>query len=197
MSTLTLFDAVTRIRKGQASKILDQLHDMHLHSPQDIRISYVLAHALDVCGQKNRAKSVWETVRSLPPEQEVPEKKNIPDGVPVFTYTDSLHADLNRILKEENKEDEIRNLIEQLDAKERTDFDEALLTGDTSLDDLPEESYEDPVTETFARILVTQKKYSEAATVYRSLGEQKPEERDRLLGEADRLELLASQQADS
>ena len=197
MNTLTLFDALKMIEKGRASEILDQLNEMHLHSPQDIPTNYVLAHALDVCGQKNRAESVWNTIHSLQPRKEIPKKIELPDKVNVFTHTDSLQIGLNRIL-EKDEEDEIRTLIQQLDSGERTPFDEALLAGDIVLEELPEESYDDdPITETFARILVAQKKYSEASLVYRSLSEQNPDDKDRLLGEAERLELLANQGTDS
>jgi len=196
MSKLNLFDALKIIEDGRASEILDQLQELHRQSSEDLKINYILAHALDTCEQHNQAKSVWETARSFQPGKQNIEQVDLPDEVNIFTHTDSLQIGLNKIL-DGDKTDEIQQLILQLDSADRTTFDEALLTGNASLDEVQEDSQDDPVTETFARILVAQKKYSEASSVYRSLSEQNPAERERLLHEAEKLKVLANQEIDS
>ena len=196
MNTLTLFDALKLIGDHRAQEILEQLEELHLQSPEDVPTNYILAHALEMCGLKSRAEYVWNNVSPLQPEQQAPKKTELSDEVNSFIHTSGIQIELNRIV-EGDKLDEIQQLILQLDAADRTTFDEELLAGDTSLGEFSEESYDDPITETFARILVTQKKYSEASDVYRSLSEQNPAEKERLLAEAKRLEDLAKQEADS
>ncbi len=184
MNTLTLFDALIMIDKGRASETIEQLREMRLHYPEDILTNYVLGHALDVCNQHTRANSVWETASSLSSEDRILRKMKLPDGVNVFTHTERLQSGLNEIFGET---DEIQTLIQQLDSSDRTNF-EVVLDDDEPLEEFPDD---DPVTETFARILSTQKKYSEAAAVYRSLSEQNPDEKERLLGEAEKMDQLA------
>ena len=185
---LTLFDALTMINEGRAQETVDQLREMRLHSPSDILTNYVLGHALDVCNQHSRANSIWETASSLCSEDRVIKKMKLPDGVSVFTHTDRFQSGLSEILGEDES-DEIQNLIQQLDSSERTNFEVALNDNDESFGGLTDD---DPITETYARILATQKKYSQAAAVYRSLSEQNPNEKDRLLDEAKKLDLLAN-----
>lgn len=185
---LTLFDALTMINEGRAQETVDQLREMRLHSPSDILTNYVLGHALDVCNQHSRANSIWETASSLCSEDRVIKKMKLPDGVSVFTHTDRFQSGLSEILGEDES-DEIQNLIQQLDSSERTNFEVALNDNDESFGGLTDD---DPITETYARILATQKKYSQAAAVYRSLSEQNPDEKDRLLDEAKKLDLLAN-----
>ena len=185
---LTLFDALTMINEGRAQETVDQLREMRLHSPSDILTNYVLGHALDVCNQHSRANSIWETASSLCSEDRVIKKMKLPDGVSVFTHTDRFQSGLSEILGEDES-DEIQNLIQQLDSSERTNFEVVLDDDDESFGGLTDD---DPITETYARILATQKKYSQAAAVYRSLSEQNPDEKDRLLDEAKKLDLLAN-----
>lgn len=185
---LTLFDALTMINEGRAQETVDQLREMRLHSPSDILTNYVLGHALDVCNQHSRANSIWETASSLCSEDRVIKKMKLPDGVSVFTHTDRFQSGLSEILGEDES-DEIQNLIQQLDSSERTNFEVALDDDDESFGGLTDD---DPITETYARILATQKKYSQAAAVYRSLSEQNPDEKDRLLDEAKKLDHLAN-----
>ncbi len=188
MNMFTLFDALTMINEGRASETIDQLREMRLNSPSDILTNYVLGHALNVCNQHSRANSVWETASSLSSEDRTLKKMKLSDGVSVFIHTDHLQSGLNEILGEDES-DEIQNLIQQLDASERTNFEVALDDNDESFGGLTDD---DPITETYARILSAQKKYSQAAAVYRSLSEQNPDEKDRLLGEAQNLDLLAN-----
>lgn len=188
MNMLTLFDALTMINEGRAQETVDQLREMRLHSPSDILTNYVLGHALDVCNQHSRANSIWETASSLCSEDRVIKKMKLPDGVSVFTHTDRFQSGLSEILGEDES-DEIQNLIQQLDSSERTNFEVVLDDDDESFGGLTDD---DPITETYARILATQKKYSQAAAVYRSLSEQNPDEKDRLLDEAKKLDLLAN-----
>ena len=188
MNVLTLFDALTMIDEGRASETVDQLHEMHLQSPSDILTNYVLGHALDVCNQHSRADSIWETASTLSSEDRTRKKMKLPDGVSVFTHTDHLQSGLSEILGEDES-DEIQNLIQQLDASDRINFEAVLDDDDESFGGLTDD---DPITETYARILATQKKYSQAAAVYRSLSEQNPDEKDRLLEEAQKLDLLAN-----
>ena len=185
---LTLFDALTMINEGRAQETVDQLREMRLHSPSDILTNYVLGHALDVCNQHSRANSIWETASSLCSEDRVIKKMKLPDGVSVFTHTDRFQSGLSEILGEDES-DEIQNLIQQLDSSERTNFEVALDDDNESFGGLTDD---DPITETYARILATQKKYSQAAAVYRSLSEQNPDEKDRLLDEAKKLDHLAN-----
>lgn len=188
MNMLTLFDALTMINEGRAQETVDQLREMRLHSPSDILTNYVLGHALDVCNQHSRANSIWETASSLCSEDRVIKKMKLPDGVSVFTHTDRFQSGLSEILGEDES-DEIQNLIQQLDSSERTNFEVALDDDNESFGGLTDD---DPITETYARILATQKKYSQAAAVYRSLSEQNPDEKDRLLDEAKKLDHLAN-----
>ena len=188
MNTFTLFDALTMINEGRASETIDHLREMRLNSPSDVLTNYVLGHALNVCNQHNRAESVWETASTLSSEDRTLKKMKLPDGVSVFTHTDHLQSGLSEILGEDES-DEIQNLIQQLDASDRTNFEVVLDDDDESFGELTDD---DPITETYARILSAQKKYSQAAAVYRSLSEQNPDEKDRLLGEAQKLDILAN-----
>ena len=188
MNMLTLFDALTMINEGRASETVDQLREMHLQSPSDILTNYVLGHALDVCNQHSRANSIWEAASALSSKDRTRKKMKLPDGVSVFTHTERLQSGLSEILGEDES-DEIQNLIQQLDASDRINFEVVLDDDDESFGGLTDD---DPITETYARILATQKKYSQAAAVYRSLSEQNPDEKDRLLDEAQKLDLLAN-----
>lgn len=185
---LTLFDALTMINEGRAQETVDQLREMHLYSPSDMLTNYVLGHALDVCNQHSHANSVWEAASALSSEDRTLKKMKLPDGVNVFTHTESLQSGVSEILGEDES-DEIQNLIQQLDASNRINFEIALDDGDESFGGLTDD---DPITETYARILATQKNYSQAAAVYRSLSEQNPDEKNRLLDEAQKLDLLAN-----
>ncbi len=195
MKTVSLFDALTRISVGRSSEIIDQLYEKRLVAPMDRKINYVLAHALDASEQHSRAESVWETAKSLHEKRRASPVTWPPDGIESFSHGAHLQAKLNKILGLE-EEDEIEQLIQNLSSSERIAIEE---DSDLSSDELSEEDYddEDPVTETFARILEAQKKYLEAAAVYRSLSEQNPDERDRLLKEAERLDQLANSETDS
>ncbi len=185
---LTLFDALTMINEGRAQETVDQLREMHLHSPSDISTNYVLGHALDACNQHSHANSIWEAASALSSEDRTLKKMKLPDEVNVFTHTDHLQSGLSEILGEDES-DEIQNLIQQLDASDRTNFQVALDDDDESFGGLTDD---DPITETYACILATQKKYSQAAAVYRSLSGQNPDEKARLLDEAQKLDLLAN-----
>lgn len=191
MTTLTLFDALTMINEGRASETITQLREMSIHYPSDILTNYVLGHALDISHQHLLAKHVWKTASSLSSADDTPQKMKLPDGVKEFIHTESLQNELSRILGEDES-DEIGNLIKHLDSADGVKF-EGVIEDDDFQDDY---SDDDPVTETFARILATQKKYTEAASVYRSLGEQNPQDRERLLGEAGKMDILAEPESD-
>ncbi len=197
MKTLSLFDALTKIKEGRSSEILDHLYEKRLVAPMDRKTNYVLAHALDASEQYSRAESVWETAKSLQERRRAPQVIWPPDDIESFSHGAHLQAKLNNILGlEEEEKDEMEQLIQNLSSSERVALEEA---GNLSPDELSDDDYdeEDPVTETFARILETQKKYSEAAAVYRSLSEQNPDEADRLLKEAERLDQLNNAETDS
>ncbi len=194
MINLTLFDALTMIDQGRAQETVDSLREMRLHSVDDILTNYVLGHALYVCNQHRRAEAIWEAASTLSSEDRTLEKIKLPDGVTVFAHTERLQIQLSEILGEDES-DEIQDLIQQLDASDRTSFE-------VELDEDEEESFggltdDDPITETYARILTTQKKYAQAAIVYRSLSEQNPDEKDRLLDEAQKLDILANSDTDT
>ena len=194
MNTLTLFDALKIIGEGRAEEILDQLQEMRLRYPLDMAANYVLAHAMDVCELHSRAEGVWDTAYSLQETGTTAPKMEPMDDVPTFKHTDSLRLGLSRILAEDET-DEIQQLILRLKVTERKTLDDM---DEDSFDNFPEDTYdEDPITETFARILITQKKYAEAAAVYRSLSEQDQGEKERLLHEAERLDHLSKLETDT
>ena len=194
MNNLTLFDALKIINEGRAEEILDELREMRLRYPLDVETNYVVAHAMEVCELHNCAERVWETAYSVQDKDVTAAEIVQIDDVPTFRHTDSLRLGLSRILSEDET-DEIQKLILRLKVTERKNLDDI---DDDTLDSFPEDIYdEDPITETFARILMTQKKYSEAAAVYRLLSEQNPDKSEQLLREADRLDLLANSVADT
>ena len=195
MKALTLFDALNIIQEGRASEVIDHLHAMHRQSSQDLLVSYVLAHALGACELHSRAESIWNAIADLNHSSVVkPQKHPQPSDAEVFVYNDSLQAKLNIIL-ESQEEDDMDQLIRELSAGERKSFHEV---EEIPIEEIPEDEVEqDPITETFARILVAQKKYAEAAAVYRSLSETNPDDKDRLLEEANKLDHLANSETDS
>lgn len=188
MNMITLFDALTMINKGRASETVDHLREIRIQTPTDPLTNYVLGHALDMCNQHSRANSIWEVASNFSSKDRTRKKMQLPDGVSVFTHSVRLQSGLSEILGED-RSDEIQNLIQQLDASDRINFEAVLDDDDESFGGLADD---DPITETYARILATQKKYSQAAAVYRSLSEQNPDEKDRLLNEAQKLDLLAN-----
>ncbi|MCY4232128.1 MAG: hypothetical protein OXE59_00055 [Bacteroidetes bacterium] len=197
MSTISLFDALTMIQNGKATQTLDSLSKMRLQSSSDIYANFVYAHALDSCGQLSRAQAIWETANKLQARQR-PIKKTAPsNATPEFSYSDQFKSELNKILSEEDS-DEIHDLIVQLNAGGRKPLDDDFdVDEEDDLDvDLSEDDFDGANTETYARILVAQKKYSEASEVYRSLSEENTQQKERLLQEAQRLEDLANQQKD-
>ena len=196
MKTLPLFDALHLIHQGRASETLDQLHHMRTQGSADLSTHYVLAHALSACGQHGRAKSVWETANALQAASEPLTDAPVPDEARPFIFTDRLQIGISRILGEDEA-DEIQQLILKLDAGERTSLDGGSEIHDDPQEEDAAETYDDPVTETFARILVAQKEYLKAAEVYRSLSTQHPSEKDRMLKEAAKLEDMARSLPDS
>lgn len=191
MASLTLIDALNSIGEGRSAEILDQLHHLHQQSPLDIATSYVLAHALEACDQGTRAESIWKTASLLQAKDESPVIPE-PTDIPVFEHTSTLAARLDEIIGEED--DEIQQLIMQLESAGRPN----LASHESVIDEpVEEEEFSDTITETFARILVAQKQYAEASSVYRSLSEQHPDERDRFLREVERLEALINSELDS
>lgn len=192
MASLTLIDALNAIEEGRSAEILDQLHDLRRQTPLDVATNYVLAHALEVCEQDTRAESVWKTTNLLQAEDKSPVIPE-PSGAPAFEHTSKLAAKLDEIIGEED-DDEIQRLITQLDSVERPDIS----SHDSAFDEpLEEEEFSDTITETFARILVAQKQYEKASSVYRSLSEQDSDKRDHFLQEAERLEALTKSEIDS
>lgn len=197
MKTRSLFDALHLVCQGHASETLDHLYHMRTQGPSDLATHYVLAHALDACGQHNQATSVWKTANDLQAASEPLKDTQSLGQAPPFTYTDRLQIEISRILQGDDA-DEIQQLILKLDAAERVSFDGG---SEIHEEDLQEEdaleTYDDPVTETFARILIAQKEYLKAAEVYRSLSVQYPSEKDRMLKQVSRLEDMARSQPDS
>ena len=191
MASLTLINALNSIQEGRSAEILDQLYHLRKQNPKDIATNYVLAHALEACEQGTRAESIWKTAGLLQAEDESPVIPE-PSDIPAFEHTSTLAARLDEIIGEED--DEIQQLIMQLESAGRPD-----LGSNESIIDEPveEEEFSDTITETFARILVAQKQYAEASSVYRSLSEQHPDERDRFLQEAERLEAIINSELDS
>lgn len=191
MAFLTLIDALNSIGEGRSAEILDQIYHLRKQNPKDIATNYVLAHALEACEQGTRAESIWKTAGLLQTEDESPVTPE-PSDIPDFEHTSTLAARLDEIIGEED--DEIQQLIMQLESAGRPD-----LASHESVFDEPaeEEEFSDTITETFARILVAQKQYAEASSVYRSLSEQHPDERDRFLQEVERLEALINSELDS
>ncbi len=193
MTQLSLFDALTMISDGKAAETLERHEELRLKSSSDIQANFVYAHALEACGHHSRAQAVWETVNTLQAKHR-PTPETLPlNEYPQFHHTDQLKSKLNKIFSE-NGSDDLQDLIVQLNKGEHKPFNEEF---DLDEDDLIEEAYDGANTETYARILVTQQKYLEAAEIYRSLSEESPEQKERLLGEALRLEDLANQKQDS
>jgi len=218
MNPISLFDALTMIRDGKAAETLEKLQELRFQSSSDISANFVFAHALDVCGHHSRAQAVWETVNSLQ-AKENPTKTTIPpNDVPLFLHTDHFKAEIEKIFSQTGS-DEIQDLITQLNDRGRKPVEDVVDTDHrmdedndddhsnrthqipfskiSIHDDTSNEDYDGANTETYARILVTQKKYFEASKIYRLLSEENPEHKDRLLGEAQRLEELDNQQKDS
>lgn len=191
MASLTLIDALNSIGEDRSAEILDQLRHLRKQNPQDIATNYVLAHALEACEQGARAESIWKAASLLQAKDGSPVIPE-PSDIPAFDHTSTLAARLDEIIGEED--DEIQQLIMQLESAGRPD----LGSHESVLDEpVEEEEFSDTITETFARILVAQKQYAEASSVYRSLSEQHPDERDRFLQEVERLEVLINSELDS
>lgn len=191
MASLTLINALNSIQEGRSAEILDQLYHLRKQNPKDIATNYVLAHALEACEQGTRAESIWKTAGLLHAEDESPVTPE-PSDIPAFEHTSTLAARLDEIIGEED--DEIQQLIMQLESAGRPSLDSHESISDEPVE---EEEFSDTITETFARILVAQKQYAEASSVYRSLSEQHPDERDRFLQEVERMEVLINSELDS
>jgi len=193
MTSLSLFEALTMIGDGRASETLEGLQNLHVKSPMDIKTNFVYAHALEISKHRSRANSVWETVNNLQSKQR-PTKPSISEPkTSHFNCTLSLQTQLDKIFKKEDT-DEIQEIIEQLNSTDRSVFLEASHIDDDLDDEVLDDGYDNAITETFARILVSQKEYAKAAEAYRLLSEQNPHEKGRLLSEARRLEALAADQ---
>lgn len=197
MTSLSLFEALTMIRDGCNAKTIEQIRHLRVQSPTDINTNFVFAHALEVSKDHSRANSVWETVSNLQSKQRPSPPPTSESKSPAFTFTESLQQELDKIFSSDDG-DEIQGIIEQLNSSDRKAFHEASNIDDDLDDELLEDEYDHTApTETFARILANQKEYAKAAEAYRSLSEQNPLEKGRLLSEARRLEELAAQHPNS
>ena len=188
MTIMSLNHALKAIRKGRASDVLAKLLKWRIEAPFDLATCYVYAYALEKAGHTEKASEVWRTSSKLQAEQ--PQTGKIPiQPLHLNKYTDELEIELLSILMEGETDIRIRQMLAQLNAAPRPG---SVPMGQAILDDLVElENDSTIISDTFGRILATQKKYAEAAAVYRRLAEQNPERREIHIAEASRLSRLA------
>ncbi len=189
MASKSLSKVLAAIRDGRAAEVLEALATLHNKRPRDIFICYVFAYALEQAGKPERAVSMWKSALALQGARPRRDTLVQPAGIP-FRHTPDLQQELYTILVENDDDDPIQTLIMRLKTAVPSD---ALPLDEDKFDDIePEEEEEQTlVSETLGRILIAQEKYVEAASVYRTLAEQYPDHRERLLAEASRLRNLA------
>ena len=193
MTKEALNSALVAIQDGRAADVLNDLDTLHKKRPRDISTCYVFAYALEQAGESDGAASVWSSARVL---QKTRRRGGVsrPGNSKAFRHTSTLKQDLEAIFFDDSADDPVQELITKLNTGTPSDF---MSLDEEDFDDpLPEEEEQQLVSETLGRILIAQEKYSEAASVYRTLAEQHPDHRERLLAEANQLRDLAAKDAE-
>lgn len=185
----SLAQAATLIAKGHARYILQELVAWTEKRPLDLAAHYMLAHAYESSGQWPEAEAVWQDAQRLALELKAERNARAPGPKAVrFEVTKELDGALKTLLRpglagsEEVSEpasageDELQHLIHELESARMTRMPPA--------EDFPvpelEDDVEGMVSETLARIHVSQGQLQEAADIYEQLAVQQPEDADRL-----------------
>ena len=186
MSLYSLSEATALIAKGHAQHIVADLVSWTEKRPKDIAARYVLAHAYEAVGQWLEAKAAWQDARrqildSRADRMSASDQENVVR----FQLTKDIDAALDAILAPEyaaesddvlphasEDDNELQHLILELESARSVPMPSA---SDLPAPDLHDD-VEGMVSETLARIHVTQGQFLEAAAVYEQLAVQEPEE---------------------
>ena len=188
MARESLDYAIAAIREGRTAEVLDELTRLHKRHPEDVFTSYLFAYALEQVSKPQQAAAVWKSTSSIQ-EPDLQGTTSASPTAALFRHTPGLQEELDAIFSGDDPDDPIQALIAKLNTAPQPG---SVPLEDDGFDDLlPEEEEQTLVSETLGRILIAQEKYTEAASVYRTLAEQHPDHRDRLLAEANRLRDLA------
>ena len=182
--------AVRAIRSGRPERTIRRLSRLRARHPTDLTVSYVLAHALELLGESDRAVAIWEQISTQQREQAVPKA---PSEAVEFRHSDELTAALEIVLARHEPDDPFEQLVAQLGDAGLSDVP---FVNESQADDVAgREEQAELVSETLGRILVAQRKFAAAASVYRTLAEQEPDHSERLLKEAATLQSRAEEEA--
>ncbi len=188
MPLYSLTQATSLIAKGHAQYVLQELVAWTEEKPLDLAARYVLAHAYESTGQWPEAEAVWQDAKRL--VQELKAERNsraLQSRAVHFELTDELEDSLEILLRPRltggrvpsepspQSEEELQHLIQELES--------ARMTRMPIADDFPapqlEDDVEGMVSETLARIHVSQGQLAEAADIFEQLAAQRPEDANR------------------
>ena len=192
----SLTQATSLIAKGHAQYILQELAAWTEKRPLDLAARYVLAYAYESAGQWPEAKAAWQDARRLVLELKAERNSQAPKpGAVPFEMTTELNGALETLLRPgqagdaegselpSEDEDELHSLIQELES--------ARVSRMPLADDFPapelEYDVEGMVSETLARIHVSQGQLQEAADIYERLAEEQPADADRFRKRAAQL----------
>ncbi len=213
MANFTLHKAALLIEAGRAAEVIAKLKARAMRKPQHIPTRYVLARAYEAAGRSEEADREWAAASECVPANasaDVDARSAVSsDDVVGLEFTSAFRAKLEAILASQtatepkppedegpvhtvDEVDDLQRLIGELQsariaAIHDVDDDEDFgLNLDNDIDGM--------VTETLARIYVSQNQHAAAARVYEQLAGMHPDEAERFNTLAGDLLKLADEQ---